>query len=80
MARELRSEKLQVKVTEADRAAIEKAADKEGVTVSEYIRESILLRMVLDRNPHGFKAVGRGLLTYLHDLGVRLPAVKSRAA
>lgn len=80
MARETRSVTLQVTVTPSDAAAIKAAADRDNSSVSDYLREAVLLRMVLDRNPHGFKAVGRGLASVASDLLVKVGSLKTKAA
>jgi uncharacterized protein (DUF1778 family) len=57
-----RSVTLTVKVTEADADAIKKAAAKAEMTVSDFMRASTLMMMVLDANEHALKLLGRGAL------------------
>jgi uncharacterized protein (DUF1778 family) len=54
---ETRSELMQFKVTPQERALIEKCAQKEKTTVSDYIRGSLLMEMVLDGEMQALKIV-----------------------
>jgi len=80
MAREIRSERLQVLVTPSDRAAIEKVAAAQGVTVSDYIRSAVLFSLMMDRHPQGFKAVGKGLAMLTSEFVQRARQLRTKAA
>jgi uncharacterized protein (DUF1778 family) len=50
---------MQFRVTEEEKALIEKCAKKAGMTVSEYIRASLLMEMVIDGEVQAVKIIGR---------------------
>lgn len=52
-----RTELMQFKVSPEERALIEKCAKKEKMTVSEYVRASLLMEMVLDGELQALKIV-----------------------
>jgi uncharacterized protein (DUF1778 family) len=58
--REPRTERIDVRVTPDDKEALERAAHKYEMTVSEYMRACTLTMMLLDLDPHAFRAVKRG--------------------
>lgn len=50
---------MQFRVNDEEKALIEKCAKKEGMTVSEYIRASMLMSMVMDGEVQALKIIGR---------------------
>ena len=54
---EVRSELMQFKVTPQERKLIERCAQKEKSTVSDYIRGSLLMEMVLDGEIEALKII-----------------------
>lgn len=50
---------MQFRVNDDEKALIEKCAKKEGMTVSEYIRASMLMSMVMDGEVQALKIIGR---------------------
>jgi hypothetical protein len=84
MANLERSVTLTVKVTEADADAIKKAAAKAEMTVSDFMRASTLMMLVLDGNDHALKLLARGALRVTVDVWERIrgviPAIQGRAA
>ncbi len=50
---------LQFRVNDEEKALIEKCAKKAGMTVSEYIRASLLMEMVIDGEVQALKIIGR---------------------
>lgn len=50
---------MQFRVNDEEKALIEKCAKKEGMTVSEYIRASMLMSMVMDGEVHALKIICR---------------------
>jgi len=50
---------MQFRVNEEEKALIEKCAKKEDMTVSEYIRASMLMSMVMDGEVQALKIIGR---------------------
>jgi uncharacterized protein (DUF1778 family) len=54
---EVRSELMQFKVTPQERKLIERCAQKEKTTVSDYIRGSLLMEMVLDGEIEALKII-----------------------
>ena len=57
----------------AEKALIEKCAKKEGMTVSEYIRASMLMSMVMDGDMQALKVIGRTIgLKAMDSLNRRL--------
>ena len=83
MANLERSVTLTVKVTEGDAEAIRKAAAKAEMTVSEFMRASTLMMMVLDANEHALKLLARGALRVTVEVWERIrgvvPAIQGKA-
>lgn len=52
-----RTELMQFKVTPEERKLIEDCAKKQGATVSEYVRSSVIMEMVLDGEVKAMKIV-----------------------
>ena len=50
---------MQFRVNDEEKALIEKCAKKEDMTVSEYIRASMLMSMVMDGEVQALKIIGR---------------------
>jgi Family of unknown function (DUF6290) len=50
---------MQFRVNDEEKALIEKCAKKECMTVSEYIRASMLMSMVMDGEVQALKIIGR---------------------
>ena len=50
---------MQFRVNAEEKELIEKCAEKEGMTVSEYIRASMLMSMVMDGEVKALKIIGR---------------------
>lgn len=50
---------MQLRVNDEEKALIEKCAKKAGMTVSEYIRASLLMEMVIDGEVQALKIIGR---------------------
>lgn len=50
---------MQFRVNDEEKALIEKCAKKESMTVSEYIRASMLMSMVMDGEVQALKIIGR---------------------
>jgi len=50
---------MQFRVNDEEKGLIEKCAKKEGMTVSEYIRASMLMSMVMDGEVQALKIIGR---------------------
>jgi len=52
-----RTELMQFKVTPEERKLIEKVAQKQGMTVSEYVRAAVIMDMVLEGEVGAMKVV-----------------------
>jgi hypothetical protein len=65
---EARTEKIEVRITPADKKAIVKAADAAGMSTSEYMRAAALTAMALSANPHAFRMLGQGLAGLVQEL------------
>jgi hypothetical protein len=64
---------MQFRVNDEEKALIEKCAKKEGMTVSEYIRASMLISMVMDGELQALKIIGRTIgLKAMDSLNRRL--------
>ena len=76
---EVRSELMQFKVTPQERQLIEKCARKEKTTVSDYIRGSLLMEMVLDGEIEALKiiatTIGRKAVKALQTRAERFRAI-----
>jgi hypothetical protein len=59
--REARTERLEVRLTPADKEAIERGAAKFDMTSSEFVRAATLMMLVLEFDPHALRALGRGM-------------------
>jgi hypothetical protein len=59
--REARTERMEVRLTPADKVAIEQAAAKVDMTSSEYLRAAALTMMLLDLDPHAFRTLARNI-------------------
>jgi hypothetical protein len=57
----MKTSMMQFRVNEEEKALIEKCAKREGMTVSEYIRASMLMSMVMDGEVQALKIIGRTL-------------------
>lgn len=75
----VKSELLQFKVTPEERALIEKCAKKQDMTVSEYVRASLLMEMVLDGEVAALRivaaSVGRQAVKALQKRAAKLAAL-----
>lgn len=71
-----RTELMQFKVTPDERKLIEKCAQKQGITVSEYVRAAIIMDMILEGNVAAMKiavdAIGRKAVQVLRKRVERL--------
>jgi uncharacterized protein (DUF1778 family) len=55
----MKTQMMQFRVTDEEKALIEKCAKKAGMTVSEYIRACMLMEMVVDGEMQALKIIGR---------------------
>ena len=55
----MKTQMMQFRVNDQEKALIEKCAANADMTVSEYIRASMLMQMVVDGEMHALKIVGR---------------------
>lgn len=55
----MKTQMMQFRVNDEEKALIEKCAKKSGMTVSEYIRASMLMQMVVDGELQALRIVGR---------------------
>jgi uncharacterized protein (DUF1778 family) len=55
----MKTQMMQFRVNDEEKALIEKCAGKSDMTVSEYIRASMLMQMVVDGEMQALKIVGR---------------------
>ena len=55
--RQSRTELMQFKVTSEERRLIERTANKQGCTVSEYVRSAVLMDMILEGEVGAMKIV-----------------------
>jgi len=71
-----RTELMQFKVTPKERELIEKCADKQGLSVSEYVRAAVLMDMILEGNVGAMKiavdTIGRKAVQLLTKRADRL--------
>lgn len=71
----MKTQMMQFRVTDDEKALIEKCAKKSGMTVSEYIRASMLMEMVVDGEVQALKIIGRTIgLKAMDALSRRLKA------
>jgi uncharacterized protein (DUF1778 family) len=69
----MKTQMMQFRVNDEEKALIEKCAKKEGMTVSEYIRASMLMSMVMDGEMQALKVIGRTIgLKAMDSLNRRL--------
>ena len=55
----MKTSMMQFRVNEEEKALIEKCAEDQSMTVSEYIRASMLMSMVMDGEVQALKIIGR---------------------
>jgi uncharacterized protein (DUF1778 family) len=55
----MKTQMMQFRVNDEERALIEKSAKKAGMSVSEYIRVCMLMEMVIDGEMQALKIIGR---------------------
>jgi hypothetical protein len=55
----MKTQMMQFRVNDEEKALIEKCAKKSDMTVSEYIRASMLMQMVVDGELQALRIVGR---------------------
>lgn len=67
MARQTKSVMIPVRFTPDDRAAIEKAAEKVEMNLSEYIRAATLMYMATGLNTHALQSALRGGMELLKE-------------
>jgi hypothetical protein len=71
-----RTELMQFKVTPKERELIEKCADKQDLSVSEYVRAAVLMDMILEGNVGAMKiavdTIGRKAVQLLRKRADRL--------
>ena len=71
-----RTEQMQFKVTPEERKLIEKSADKQALSVSEYVRAAVLMDMILEGNVGAMKiavdTIGRKAVQLLRKRADRL--------
>jgi hypothetical protein len=67
---------MQFKVTPKERDLIEKCADKQGLSVSEYVRAAVIMDMILEGNVGAMKiavdTIGRKAVQLLNKRAERL--------
>lgn len=69
MARQKKTEMVMVRITPDDKAAIQKAAEKLEMSVSEYMRAATLAYLATGFNKHALNAVARGAIELLKEFG-----------
>ena len=57
----MKTQMMQFRVNDEEKALIEKCAKKGGMTVSEYIRACMLMEMVVDGEMQALKIIGRSI-------------------
>jgi hypothetical protein len=71
-----RTELMQFKVTPKERELIEKCADKQGLSVSEYVRAAVMMDMILEGNVGAMKiavdTIGRKAVQLFNKRAERL--------
>jgi hypothetical protein len=71
----MKTQMMQFRVNDEEKALIEKCAEKSDMTVSEYIRASMLMQMVVDGEMQALRIVGRTIgMKAMDALGRRLKA------
>lgn len=78
-----RTELMQFKVTPKERGLIEKCADKQGLSVSEYVRAAVIMDMILEGNVGAMKiavdTIGRKAVQVLRKRADRLAELGAEA-
>ena len=78
-----RTELMQFKVTPKERELIEKCADKQGLSVSEYVRAAVIMDMILEGNVGAMKiavdTIGRKAVQVLRKRADRLAELGAEA-
>jgi hypothetical protein len=67
MAKQPRSEAILIRFTADDKAAITRAAEREGISREEFIRSACLAYMALRLNGHALRAALRGGVELLKE-------------
>ena len=57
----MKTQMMQFRVSEEEKALIEKCAKKQNLTVAQYIRGSMVMQMLLEGEAAAVKVVGRAL-------------------
>ena len=57
----MKTQMMQFRVADEEKALIEKCARKSGMSVSEYIRACMLMEMMIDGEPAALRIVGKAL-------------------
>jgi len=57
----MKTQMMQFRVTDEEKALIERCATKAGMTVSEYIRAGMLMEMMIEGEVQAMKIIGRAL-------------------
>lgn len=57
----MKTQMMQFRVTDEEKALIERCAAKAGMTVSEYIRAGMLMEMMIEGEVQAMKIIGRTL-------------------
>jgi len=74
---------MQFKVTPKERELIEKCADKQGLSVSEYVRAAVIMDMILEGNVGAMKiavdTIGRKAVQVLRKRADRLAELGAEA-
>lgn len=70
--REPKVERLVCRVTTKDKVAIEKAAARSGMNLSEYMRACTLTMMVAEFEPHALRVLGSGIAEAVSQLAGKL--------
>ena len=78
MAKEERTELITIRVTPRDRRAFEKAASKDGMTLSEFVRAAALAYMAVSLNPEGLRILAQGIVNVVEDGLKKFQRVKGK--
>jgi mobilization protein NikA len=63
-----KTELIMVRLTRSDRTAIEKAAVRSGMNLSEYMRACTLTMMLTELDPHAFRCLGQGISASISEM------------
>lgn len=78
-----RTELMQFKVTPEERKLIDRCAQKQGLSVSEYVRAAVLMDMILEGNVGAMKiavdTIGRKAVQLLRKRADRLSDLRAEA-